>query len=552
MRKTVKKTLALVLALAVCVLAVGCGGSKQAAQPAATSNNAPTAPAAAEKDGVFKWGLMTDIVSLDPIYAYDTMTNAVVNNITEGLLYMDENNALQCQLLSDWEAVDDVTYVYHVRDDVNFSDGNPMTMEDVLYSINRHIGSDSFVGWMYGNVASIEQTGDWEFTVHLSSPDALWQYTFGTTAGHIVEKAYCEEHKDDFGTATGGIIGTGPYVLDHWTNGSEIVLTANENYWDGGFHFDFNKLVFSVIVEDTTRLTALHTGQIDFILDVPVAMLDQIEDDNTKLIMVPSFGIDWLAFNTEKAPFDDVKVRQAIAYALDANQVVDSIIGKAGDYCTGLSFGPSLYSNPGSPEEWAAFADTLEYYPINMDKAKECLAESSVPNGFDCTLLVSELLSFNNIATYIQAQLAQLGINVSIEKHTTDEMITMQFGGTQDGEGRKAYDIGLFTWYSDFPDAAGNPYPNFLSTNAGAGGSNTSSFHNDEIDALLIAQNTSIDNAERVELLKEVSQKIIEQVPIYIFDYCKIGVAQNKKIADYNINASWVWNLFCKNFKYAN
>ena len=186
-----------------------------------------------------------------------------------------------------------------------------------------------------------------------------------------------------------------------------------------------------------------------------------------------------------------------------------------------------------------------------MDKAKECLAESSVPDGFDCTLLVSQLLSFNNIATYIQAQLAELGINVTIEKHTTDEMITMQFGGTQDGEGHKAYDIGLFTWYSDFPDAAGNPYPNFLSTNAGAGGSNTSSFHNDEVDALLLAENASIDNAERVELLKEVSQKIIDEVPIYIFDYCKIGVAQNKRIADYNINASWVWNLFCKNFKYA-
>ena len=256
MRKTVQKTLALVLTLALCVFAAGCGGSSSNnnAQPAATANNTASEPAAAEHDGVFNWGLMTDIVSLDPIYAYDTMTNAVVNNITEGLLYMDEDNALQCQLLSDWEVVDDLTYVYHVRDDVNFSDGNPMTMEDVLFSLNRHIDSDSFVGWMYDNVESIEQTGDWEFTVHLSVPDALWQYTFGTTAGHIIEKAYYEEHADDFGTATGGIIGTGPYVLDHWANGSEIVLTANENYWDGGFHFDFNKLVFSVIVE-------LHSGR---------------------------------------------------------------------------------------------------------------------------------------------------------------------------------------------------------------------------------------------------------------------------------------------------
>lgn len=562
MKKLVKKGTALLLVLAMgLVFLTACGGGgdsgdsgESSAAPSAStpaeSPGASASPAAAEKDGVFTWALMTDIVSLDPIYAYDTTTNAVVNNITEGLLVIDENSQLQPLLASDWEAVDELTYIYHIRDDVNFSDGSPMTMEDVMFSLNRHIGSDSFLGWMYDNVESMEQTGDWELTVKLSQPDALWQYTFGTTAGHIISKAYYDAHAEDFGTATGGVLGTGAYKLDHWTNGSEIVLAANENYWNGGFNFDFNKIVFPVIVEDTTRLTALHTGQVDFILDVPVAMLDQIEDENTALKMVNSFGIDFLSFNTEKPPFDEVEVRQAIAYAIDGVAIAEQIVGEAGAPATGLTFGESLYNNPGTPEEWTEFANSLEYYSQDMEKAKQCLAASSVPNGFDCTLQVSELLSFNSIASYIQATLAELGINVTIEKHTTDEMITMQFGGTLEN-GIKAYDMGLFTWYSDFPDASGNPYPNFISTNAGPGGSNTSSYQNPELDKLLIAQSSTIDNAERVELLKQASQLIIDEVPIYVLDYCKIGVAYSKTIEEYNVNASWIWNLFVKNFHYA-
>ncbi len=544
--KYLKKRLALLLAviMSMTLLLTGCGST------ATPSDTAAAGEATGEKDGVLNWGLMSDIVSLDPIYAYDTTTNAVVNNITEGLLFIDDQSQLQPNLASSWEAVDDTTYVYQIRDDVTFSDGSAMTMDDVLFSLNRNIGTDSYVGWMYANVASLEQTGDWELTVKLTNPDALWKYTFATTAGHIISKAYYDAHTDGFGTATGGVMGTGAYQLDHWTNGSEIVLTANENYWNGGFSFDFNKIVFSIIIEDTTRLTALHSGQLDFFLDVPVSMLDQVEDANTTLKMVDSFGIDFLSFNTAKAPFDDVNVRQAIAYAIDAVSIVDNIVGEAGAHSTGLTFGPSLYTAPGNAEDWAAYADTLDYYQYNIDKAKECLAKSSVPNGFDCTLQVSELLSFNAIATYVQSTLSELGINVTIEKHTTDEMITMQFGGNLT-DGVKNYDMGLFTWYSDFPDASGNPYPNFLGSNAGEGGSNTSSYQNSDLDALLLAQSASLDDAERVQLLKDASQILVDEVPVYILDYCKIGAAQSNTLGDCNINASWIWNLYAKDFTYA-
>ena len=202
MKHYLKKGIALMLALAMCMtLLTACGGSSNGSGSESgngAAGNSQTTPV--EKDGVFTWALMTDIVSLDPIYAYDTTTNAVVNNITEGLLYIDEDSQLQPLLCSSWEAVDETTYVYQIRDDVNFSDGSPMTMEAVMFSINRTIGTDSYLAWMYANVASIEQTGDWELTVTLSQPDATWQYVPGTTACHIISKAHAEEVGDKLGT----------------------------------------------------------------------------------------------------------------------------------------------------------------------------------------------------------------------------------------------------------------------------------------------------------------------------------------------------------------
>ena len=225
-----KKIFSLIMAACV-VMTAGCGGN--ASTQTAESTDTQTVSSIADRD-TLNIVLADEIVSLDPAYSYDNLTNQVVNQITQGLLYFDYSGQLQPQLCSSWEAVDSTTYVYQIRDDVCFSDGSPMTMEDVLFSLNRHMDEDvaSYLAWMYANVDSIEQTGDWEITVHLSVPDAAWQYAFATTAGHIISKEYYEANAEQFGQPGVGVIGTGPYVLDSWTTGSEIKLTYNENYWD--------------------------------------------------------------------------------------------------------------------------------------------------------------------------------------------------------------------------------------------------------------------------------------------------------------------------------
>ncbi|MBP3537046.1 MAG: ABC transporter substrate-binding protein, partial [Muribaculaceae bacterium] len=447
---------------------------------------------------------------------------------------------------------DDKTYVYEIRDDVTFSDGTPMTVDDVIFSMERNMGdgSDSYVAWMFDSVDSIEKTGDWEITVHLKNPDAIWQYVPATTGGAVISEAYYNEPKDNFGTASGGILATGAYKFDHWTNGSEIVLTENENYWDDSAPVDFKTIDYTIISEDTTRIAALKTGQIDFSVNVSVDMISQLSDaENLTLDSVHAYRIDHLAFNTEKAPFNDVNVRKAIAYAIDAENLVNNIYGEYGQPGSGLLFGDALYTI-GSADDWQKFADTLDNYSYNIEKAKECLAASAYPDGFDCRLAVSNISYYQSMAVYIQAALAEIGINVSVEQHTYDEMITIQFGNLLDADGYKDYDMGLFDWQADFPDPAGNVRPILISSNAGAGGSNTSSFKNADVDALFTKENNSVDEAERVDLIKQYSEIILDQVPVYVLCFSNQTFAVNKRFTA-DIGPLYFWDLTAKDFKLA-
>lgn len=556
MKKNMIKSLAAALSFAVCL--TGCSGGNSSSSGSSGSSGSSSAGgdssavSAGSADTTLKWALDSDIVSLDPIYAYDTTTNLVVVQVVESLLYINPDGSVSPMLAKSWECVDDKTYVYEIRDDVTFSDGTPMTVDDVIFSMERNMGdgSDSYVAWMFDSVDSIEKTGDWEITVHLKNPDAFWQYVPATTGGAVISEAYYNEHKDNFGTASGGILATGAYKFDHWTNGSEIVLTENENYWDDSAPVDFKTIDYTIISEDTTRIAALKTGQIDFSVNVSVDMIGQLSDaENLTLDSVHAYRIDHLAFNTEKAPFNDVNVRKAIAYAIDAENLVNNIYGEYGQPGSGLLFGDALYTI-GSADDWQKFADTLDNYSYNIEKAKECLEASAYPDGFDCRLAVSNISYYQSMAVYIQAALAEIGINVSVEQHTYDEMITIQFGNLLDADGYKDYDMGLFDWQADFPDPAGNVRPILISSNAGAGGSNTSSFKNADVDALFTKENNSVDEAERVDLIKQYSEIILDQVPVYVLCFSNQTFAVNKRFTA-DIGPLYFWDLTAKDFKLA-
>ena len=507
--------------------------------------------AAAEESSTFTIALDSDIVALDPIYAYDFTTNPVVNQITQGLLQFDVDNQLQPLLASSWEAVDDVTYVYQIRDDVTFSDGTPMEMDDVLFSLERNMDPEagSYLSWMFDNVDSLEQTGDWELTVHLKEPSATWQYVPGTTACHVISKDYYEEHEADFGTAEGGLMGTGPYVYESWSGDQEIVLVKSENYWDKDQEIAMDTLVYKVIKDDTQRVIALQSGGVDFTPATPSDMLDTLTaDENLEVQDVATAGVTFLAFNTQRAPFDDVNVRKAITAAIDLNTIQDNIVKEAGQVGTCLPNSDVLFA--ADVDGWTSYLENASAVTYDVDAAKEYLAASEYPDGFDCTMIISENSLRYSIALYLQEALKEIGINVELEKVSADEHTAYQFGDIFDEEGYRDYDMIMAGWEADYPDMSGNIEPLLAGYNTGEGGSNSAVYANDEVDELIRASSSSMDTAERTELLGKAMDIVNEDCPYVFLNYPNKQATCNKAYTGFTMNSSWIWNMYFKDITY--
>ncbi len=546
-----KKVIAAILALVLfTTLLAGCGGGA-AATPSAGESSAPTGTVSGDTLNV---GLSAEILSMDSAFAYDFSTNPVVIQVTESLLYYDENDQLQNGLTESWEEVDPQTYVYNVRKDVTFSDGTPMTMEDVMFSINRYRDPDlaSYLLWMYDNVDTIEQTGDWQFTVKLKQPDALWKHTFATTAGHIHSKAFVEKAGDKYGTPEGGVLGTGPYTFTKWDVGSQIVLDYNTNYWNKAKEGepDIKHIVFQIIPEDTTRVLASTSGQIDLNLSTPVEMLGDVESNqNVALNKIASAGLEFLSFNCKKAPFDDVNVRKAIAYSIDAASLQENIVKEFGTMTNYIPVPESLFLF--EKDTWLNYEKSCQKYEYSLEQAKAALAASAYPNGFDCTITVDEKSVNNSLALVLQQAVAQIGINATIEKVSNDELVSLQFGSGIDANGVRPYDIAIFEWSSDFPDPSGVLTPLYFSTNGGDGGSNSSAYSNAEVDKLLLEQAASSNEKERTDLMLKALDIINDEVPYYIWTHQNWLFTTNNRIkagVD-NLTGTWFWNLYVKNIK---
>jgi len=505
----------------------------------------------------FTVALSEDIRAVDPGVAWNYVTNQVTNQITEGLVTFDANNNIVPELARSWRQVDDLTYVYDVRDDIVFSDGTKMTMDDVLFSFERSKDPEggTYFSDFFSDVESFTVNG-WQFTIKLSKPSAIFKFVPATGAGRIISKAYYQKiGAEDFGSATGGIIATGPFVYQSksWTSGQEITLKKNTNYWNKAKLAAniVDTLVFRIIPEDTSRVIALQTGSVDFCVNVPVDQLDQLASDaNLTLTSVPSFHQTYLALNTQRPPMNDVNVRRAISRALDIPDFQKRIIKTAGTAGTILPFGPALYGE--NAAKWQQFLGSTQGYTYDLTAARRHLASSAFPNGFTCDLIVSENSLANQRALYIQEALKAININVNIKRMSGDEQDTYQMGGVLDANGKRDYDMLIGGWESDYPDLNGNIDTMYASSQAGEDGYNAAAYINPAIDELIESQRATIDPARRFEIQSRMMTTIANDVPYIVFDYSSRHSVLNKKYTNLAVSSSWLWVLPVQNVRAAN
>jgi len=474
------------------------------------------------------YGLEGDVRGLEPALSYDFTANPVVCNISEGLMMFTPEGGLEPLIAETFEQPDEVTYVYKLRDGVVFSDASPVTIDDVVASIAR-VRDPEVAGplaWMYDvPEATVERTDDKTITITLATPSALFRYVTATTAGHVIPAAAIEQFGLDL---LRNPVGTGPYKLANWAAGSEIVLEKNTNYWqEGKPHFD--RFIYKIVEEGTTRVTGLKNDELNMVAQLPPDQIEAVMGfENINFQEVVGYTINVMALRNDQPPFDDVNIRKAVSYATPLQEIMENIVGVIGVQSRNTTVPPNM---PGTASE------ELEPVPYDLDKAKELMAASSMPDGFSTRLHVS---APNDVwvpqAVAIQEALREINIDVEIVQYAYADFITLGQAGDYDG-------IMNFQWGSDFPDAAGNLLPLFLSTNVPPQ-NNHFYYNNPEVDRLLNESESELDEEARLEMLKQVQKLISDDQPAIFLEHFKWFLPMSTTLTGYTLSPLWYWDSF--------
>jgi peptide/nickel transport system substrate-binding protein len=520
------------------VLAAAAAAATSPARAVAASSRPRTAAAIAsarKQIARATWAITDDPVSLDYAFAYDFNTNPPVTNIAEALLRIDPQGHLHPNLAKSWHAANPTTYVYELRKGVRFHDGTEMTAHDAAVSLGR-IGDPkvgAYTSAFYDRVKSIEATGRYELTVKLTRPDAIWPYVVATTAGEVSSAAFLEKHGKKVGTPGVGLIGTGPYRFVSWTKGQQVVLERFEDYWNKARPLAIRQLVFKPIADEATIVSALGTGEVDATFGNSISARSTVslikKFPQVKLYRSPSYLVHYLIVNTQRPPFTDPRVRQALSYAIDKNGLLKSVWAGLGKPSKSPAVPPLwTYAQPTFAKAYAG----LPAFAPDFDKAKK-LIEAAGAQGASAKLLVGTAFE-QQLGVGIQAAGAQIGLNLQLDKVPPTQKLGREFSGkTRD------YDASVSEWGSDIPDPSGNLILPFYSKDVFT---NASQYRNKKMDAILSNAREALSPSKRAQLLTQAQTIAVRDQPWIVFYNPDSLLMMNKRLTGYAMRPLWYWD----------
>lgn len=464
------------------------------------------------------------------------------------LKFNQDGTDVEPDLAESWEQVDDTTYTYKIREDAKFSDGNPVTMKDVLYSMERVTKNEYSMSYLFAGVESFEIDEDtWTLTVKLKEPDCTWKYVPATTPCCIVEESVCEAEGDKYGTREGSVVGSGPYKFVSWTAGTEIDYEKNEYWFGGADTLDIDKIEYYIMSDSSTIALACKSGTIDFacrIQNSEFSIIDNLK--NYDFVTAEGTATDFLSLNTEIEPFNDINARKALAYCIDSQAITDQIGGRFATKLPTVSLSKSmLYMDE---DRWEKTFSELEDYTVqDYDKAKEYLSKSKYPDGFSFTVIatgaqVAEM-------ELMQAMCAEIGIDMKIEKILDADSFTYSYGYNCDKDGKRPYQALAGGWVSDYVDPVGQLKTVYHSDNTAVGCANKAMWKNSEFDELINKSYLTTDDNERMDYFVDAVKIAADECP-YITTFETLNTYVISDQFEFESSPQDFWNFSYANFKY--
>lgn len=470
-----KKILSTALALLLIISCTACG----------SKDNGTTQQDNSGRTDV-KYGLTSDIASLAPVYTTDQISTILYRQLYDTLIVKGKDGNWAPKLAESWSLSDDeMTYTFHLRQDVKLHDGSNMTAEDVAYSINRSIDSAA-TGASMTNMKDCTVVDEYTVEVHMTAPFA-GTYEVLSTYGRV-----SSANNTDYESSP---IGSGPYKFVSRNSGDSIELVAFEDYYLG--EAAIKDLTFKIITDPTTQIAALQKGEIDFLTHCSLTAKDTVESDSHLVWQQTLFrGNNWLSFCQNKPPFDNILARKAAQYAIDKDAVL--VGGSEGLGVTMNTVFPS--SVPCSPED-----DYTPPYSYDVEKAKAYLEQYKAETGVssvDISILAPDTAMYLYPAITIEGMLREVGFNVTTEQIDRSTYWSSVYAGN--------YQLAVTGTSWPVNDCDGN-YLYFYSTS----GQHYFMAFNKDMDKILDEARVTSDPAARKQCYTEV-QKIIDDEAICV------------------------------------
>lgn len=457
--------------------------------------------------------------SLDASVAAERNAQNVSWQMFDSLVWANEQNVIEPALAESWEVSEDGReYIFSLREDVEFHNGEPFNADAVVFSWNR--GIQPHIEWSdrWARAESVERIDDYSVRITTAEPDPL---LLGVMAQHwnMVPPVYTEEVGDDeFGSSP---VGTGPFRFIEWMREDRIVLERNEDYWREGLP-RVDRVVFRPIPESSTRMAAIQTGEIDIVNRLSFEQAEALESiEGVDVVTYPIDRVFYIAFNNLTTGIDeptmDPRVRQALNYAVDRQAIIDSLFGGRAQLATGLMTSSNL-----------GYDSSVEAFPYDPERARELLAEAGYPDGFEIGYAAPSgaYTNFEQVAEAVQGYLSEVGIRTELD--------LIESGRYWDLQAEKQ----LPPLFGDsWSERSGESLPRLRGA-LGGWDASFSAWSDPVIDDLLDRISVTIDQDDRAELYGELHRYMQDDPPFIYLYVPETFEAAQANVRDYRPRAA--------------